>query len=90
MNNMLQMKDVGTIKRFTEISKGGELVTVDSVFWTILWLLICFPVLVLVIPYYVLTRKGTTIKAEHNDGTIKVYEKVSQPVMMALHNTVRF
>lgn len=87
MNNMLQMKDVGTIKRFTEISKGDELVTVDSVFWTILWLLICFLVLVLVI---LLTCEGTTIKAEHNDGTVKVYEKVSQPVMRALHNTVRF
>ena len=89
--NTLQMKDVYKIKRFTELSKGEDVFTAGSIFWIIVWLMLFFPALMIVIPWYILTRKGgTTIKTEHFDGSLHVYEKVSQPVMMALHKTVEF
>jgi len=88
MKNELNINDIDKVKRFTVLSDGKF--SCWATFWIIAWLLMFFPALLIVVPYYMWKNTLVVIKAEHKDGTIVIYENVSKAVINALHKTTEF
>ena len=87
MNEVLTMKEVPDVKRFTVLSvnKGGV-----HLAWWIFWLLVCMPVLIILAIVEVASRETQNIKVEFHNGDIKVYENVRPEVIKALYASTEF
>ena len=88
--NYLEMSDVHKVKRFTVISDKKSAINGRSTFWVIFWFLVCFPVLIFVLPYYAFSKNLSTIKAELYSGEKIVYESVTEEVINALNRSCDF
>lgn len=88
MSNEFQTDNqVASVKSFTVISQGNPPTTTGSVFWVIFWAVLFFPALIVVIPWYMMLRKGDvyTIEAVHHNGSTLVHEQVTKEQLDKLY-----
>ena len=88
--NYLNMSDVHKVKRFTVISDKVDMFTPSKVFWVLFWILIFFPMLIIVLPWYAFSTKLCDIKAELHTGETVIYEHVKPKVISSLHKSCEF
>lgn len=86
----LTMNDVHKVKRFVVISDKEDAFSAGKIFWVLFWLLVFFPMLIVVLPYYAHFNSTCNIKAELHSGEKVVYSDVSKKVINALHRSCEF
>ena len=86
----LTMSNVHEIKRFVIISDKDDTFSAGKVFWVMFWLLIFFPMLIVVLPYYARFGNSCDIKAELYSGEKVIYTDVPKKVISALHRSCEF
>lgn len=88
--NYLNMSDVPKVKRFVVISDKEDTFSAGKIFWVIFWILVFFPMLIVVLPYYAHFGNTCNIKAELHSGGRVIYTDVSKKVISALHRSCEF